>query len=222
MKKLLLLVALVACSAIANAFTMDDIQNWSGTGSNRSALILQWPDTTTKALAFGYKYDGTTATGAEMIQAICAANTRLQYVGSESTWGLYITGFKYDVNNNGSFDDAEDLVASGWSTSAYWAYYLGTSFDSSTWSYSGVGCSSRTLSDGTVDAWTFGGNGWREIEAAPAATATGVASEVADKTVATVAYYNLQGVQSAEPFSGVNVVVTTYTDGSRSTAKIVK
>ena len=89
-----------------------------------------------------------------------------------------------------------------------------------------MGCGSRKLADGSVDGWAFGtGSGftWKELEAAPAKTATGVADAVAEKAVAGVKYYNLQGVESAEPFSGVNIVVTTYTDGSHSTAKqIVK
>ncbi|MBR1543289.1 MAG: leucine-rich repeat domain-containing protein [Muribaculaceae bacterium] len=42
------------------------------------------------------------------------------------------------------------------------------------------------------------------------------------KTVAGVRYFNLLGVESAEPFRGVNVVVTTYTDGSREARKVVR
>lgn len=42
------------------------------------------------------------------------------------------------------------------------------------------------------------------------------------KTVRQVRYYNLAGIESSEPFDGINVVVTTYTDGSKSTAKILK
>lgn len=44
----------------------------------------------------------------------------------------------------------------------------------------------------------------------------------ATKTVASVAYYNLSGQQSAQPVDGVNIVVTTYTDGTRTTAKVIK
>lgn len=42
------------------------------------------------------------------------------------------------------------------------------------------------------------------------------------KTVRQVRYYNLAGIEGSEPFDGINVVVTTYTDGSKSTAKILK
>jgi hypothetical protein len=44
----------------------------------------------------------------------------------------------------------------------------------------------------------------------------------AAKSVARVDYYNLAGQQSAQPVNGVNIVVTTYTDGTTSTAKVVK
>ena len=51
---------------------------------------------------------------------------------------------------------------------------------------------------------------------------TGVEDVNAEKTVAGVTYYNLLGVSSDRPFEGVNVVVTTYTDGTKSSKKIVK
>ena len=44
----------------------------------------------------------------------------------------------------------------------------------------------------------------------------------AGKTVASVNYYNLAGQMSAQPVDGVNIVVTTYTDGTRTTAKVIK
>ena len=51
---------------------------------------------------------------------------------------------------------------------------------------------------------------------------TGVEDVDAVKTVVGVTYYNLFGVSSDRPFEGVNVVVTTYTDGTKSSKKIVK
>ncbi len=42
------------------------------------------------------------------------------------------------------------------------------------------------------------------------------------KNVSSVSYVNLAGMVSDKPFSGVNVVVTTYTDGTTSTTKVVK
>ena len=43
-----------------------------------------------------------------------------------------------------------------------------------------------------------------------------------EKAVKEVKYVNLLGVESNEPFQGVNVVVTTYEDGTKSAQKIVK
>ena len=51
---------------------------------------------------------------------------------------------------------------------------------------------------------------------------TAVEDVNADKAVASVAYYNLAGQQTMQPVDGVNIVVTTYTDGSTTTAKVIK
>ena len=51
---------------------------------------------------------------------------------------------------------------------------------------------------------------------------TGVENINADKQVAGVRYINVAGQESDTPFTGVNIVVTTYTDGTTSTVKVVK
>lgn len=42
------------------------------------------------------------------------------------------------------------------------------------------------------------------------------------KVVDSVRYYNLMGQESKSPFEGINIVVTRYTDGSSSTAKVLR
>lgn len=42
------------------------------------------------------------------------------------------------------------------------------------------------------------------------------------KTVKSVRYYNVAGIESNKPFDGMNIVVKTYTDGTTSTAKVIK
>ena len=42
------------------------------------------------------------------------------------------------------------------------------------------------------------------------------------KSIANVTYFNLAGQMSAQPVDGVNIVVTTYTDGTSTTSKVVK
>ena len=51
---------------------------------------------------------------------------------------------------------------------------------------------------------------------------TSVHGVYADKQVEDVIYYNMMGQSSSTPFSGVNVMVTRYTDGSYSTVKVHK
>ena len=53
-------------------------------------------------------------------------------------------------------------------------------------------------------------------------TWTAVVEKNAPKTVVGVSYYNLMGVESKKPFDGVNIVVTRYSDGSTSTAKVLR
>ncbi|MDO4511141.1 MAG: hypothetical protein Q4B68_04900 [Bacteroidales bacterium] len=43
-----------------------------------------------------------------------------------------------------------------------------------------------------------------------------------NKTVASVKYVNLQGQESATPFQGVNIKVSTFTDGSSAAVKVMK
>ena len=45
---------------------------------------------------------------------------------------------------------------------------------------------------------------------------------ISAKAVAGVKYYNLAGVESNKPFNGINIAVTTYTDGTTSTTKVIK
>ena len=42
------------------------------------------------------------------------------------------------------------------------------------------------------------------------------------RNVISVKYYNMAGIESDQPFDGVNIVVTRYTDGSTSTTKVMK
>ena len=50
-------------------------------------------------------------------------------------------------------------------------------------------------------------------------TITGIDSISTGEQVQSVRYYNLQGMASAEAFSGMNIVVTTYTSGRVTTEK---
>ena len=51
---------------------------------------------------------------------------------------------------------------------------------------------------------------------------TGINELINGKQVVDVQYVNTLGMQSSEPFDGVNIVITRYSDGSTSTSKVVK
>ena len=90
-------------------FTFDMIESWSGEGSKRAALVIQWNDDTEEnALVFGYRWDGL-ATGADMIRAVVADNPQLygliQYTNVSSPTdplgGYTINGFGWDRDGDG-------------------------------------------------------------------------------------------------------------------------
>ena len=47
-------------------------------------------------------------------------------------------------------------------------------------------------------------------------------NDINSKAVAGVKYVNIAGMESDKPFDGVNIVVTTYTDGTKSAVKVIK
>lgn len=42
------------------------------------------------------------------------------------------------------------------------------------------------------------------------------------RTVVSTRYYNLMGISSDKPFDGINIIVTTYSDGSRTSKKVLR
>ncbi|HUC86175.1 MAG TPA: hypothetical protein VL970_13345, partial [Candidatus Acidoferrales bacterium] len=93
------------------AISLDDIQLWTGSGTNSAALVIEWsvPQSLTyssvpvpvadKTLVWGYHFNGT-ATGTQMLQAILATDPKL-YVVADETYGTYVEGIGYNLNGNG-------------------------------------------------------------------------------------------------------------------------
>jgi len=120
----------LASAGVANAqtFGFNDITNWTGTGSNEAAMIIQWNsplvlnNTSVPApsqnleLAFGYKFNGTTNAGA-MMDAILAHNPNL-----------------YAINSGGSYNAAYQFVPTG-STFAMGAYIYGIGYHTDSGAY---------------------------------------------------------------------------------------
>ncbi len=137
-----------------------------------------------ESLAWGYRWDGE-ASGEDMLRAVLASDARLfAKLGASSPSGVATYGFGYDLDNDSEFGitdsaifnldgiaisgppddpppaamatDSEDLYAEGWFT-GFWRYGLsnGNPFLDGGWTNSGVGMSSRTLTDGDWDSWAF-------------------------------------------------------------------
>lgn len=64
------------------SFAASDILYWVGEGSNEVVLAVNWADT---ALAWGYRFNGESATVTNMMDAITAADPRFSY--SLNSWG---------------------------------------------------------------------------------------------------------------------------------------
>ena len=97
------------------ALSLDDIQFWTGTGTNRAVMLIEWkaPEVLNstevmspiihKTLAWGYRWDGE-SNASEMFNAIVANDPQLFGVLSPDTgYGSMIMGLGYDLNNNKIF-----------------------------------------------------------------------------------------------------------------------
>ena len=161
------------------------IKYYVGEGSKTSVLVIRWNDGRgAENLVWGYKWeDAAKATGDAMLRAIAKADPRFyMLVYGDTQYGSAIGGFGFDLNGNRNiglkkgdeekkadeeglihtsaydFDDytaidATDHWASGW-YSGYWSYYTAGNLTEEP-DYSSVGASSRILTDGSLDLWSF-------------------------------------------------------------------
>jgi len=63
---------------------------------------------------------------------------------------------------------------------------------------------------------------WETFETVTLTNPTAVEELNVNRVETGKAYYNLQGMQSSEPFDGLNIVVTSYSDGTTSTSKVMR
>lgn len=163
----------------------DSIQRWVGKGLNRSALVVKWDDGKggNTNLVWGYRWSSAAqGTGEAMLRAIAAADPNFYMLLNGTTqYGAAIGGIGYDLNGNGvksilkgdsvcvltngvygtslyDFDsfsspDHYDHWRAGW-YNGYWSYWTADAVGDD-YGYSGVGASSRTLSNGSIDGWSY-------------------------------------------------------------------
>jgi len=161
MKKLSIIALLVVATAFGHAqtFSFDQIVNWTGTGSNEAAMLIDWQDGTMyPALVWGYRWDGT-ATGEQMLLAIEAADPDLMveittYSFGDAVTALGFNGSAYGPNGPGSHYESGFAVG----TPGFWAYYLGSGTSYPAWQESATGAGDRTLSNDDWDGWSWSAN----------------------------------------------------------------
>jgi hypothetical protein len=114
------------------AIALDDIPLWTGSGTNRAALVIQWnsPElfnnssvaapVANKTMVWGYHFNGP-ATATQMLQAVLAADPKL-YVVADATYGTFIESIGYNLDGNGvigvSDGTAANVFTNGFLTSA--------------------------------------------------------------------------------------------------------
>jgi hypothetical protein len=132
--------------------SFDDIKFWVGTGANRAALVIDWQDGTSPALAWGYRWDGS-ATGEAMVNAIALADPRLEVETVLYSIGPAVVGWRYGTAYRNGFEPGDP---------GYWGYYLAEgdghspgSPGTSAWSFASEGYGTRVLSNGSWDGWSY-------------------------------------------------------------------
>lgn len=163
----------------------DLIEYWVGEGDNMAALVVKWDDGKggNKNLVWGYYWsDEKDGTGEAMLRAVAKDDPRFyMLVYGNTQYGAAIGGMGYDLNGNGNislmnggtsyaltdgicstakydFDswtsnDTQDHWCAGW-YNGYWSYWVTDGVDKA-FEYSGLGASSRKLTDGCIDGWSF-------------------------------------------------------------------
>lgn len=175
---LLAAVGLTGLSIASHALTLDDITTWTGTGTNRAGLVIDWADGSVP-VAFGYRFDGS-VTGEDMFRAIASDQDALYIKTGAFSFGTFTgraifgvgldrdaDGFAIsdatvftngiaetaDSNADGAVStDSDDSYLEGWNT-AYWGYY--TSDGIAPWDFASAGFTDRLLSDGDWDGWSY-------------------------------------------------------------------
>jgi hypothetical protein len=160
----------------------DDIVHWTGSGSNRAALAIDWGDSSAP-LVWGFRFNGT-ATGEDMFKAVVTADPRLFAKVQFFNFGgpsMFVHGIGYDRNAAGfAIDSGDDFGATGLLVSSdyddarsvdpldsyretgfnftppTWSYYGANGFNyPPSWDAASGGATGRILTDLSWDGWRF-------------------------------------------------------------------
>jgi len=112
------------------------IEYWAGSGSNEAVVVI---DFGVDSYAFGYRWDGGTKYGKDLLDAVDAAGSL-----DHTEVGGFLTTLSYGTHVN--------TGQSGW-PSGWWSYFV--SADGKNWVSSDVGFAARELSNGAWDGWAY-------------------------------------------------------------------
>lgn len=162
----------------------EEITYWVGSGDSVAALVVKWSDGKgdDTNLVWGYRWNGT-ATGEQMLNAVAQADPRFyMLVKRDTPYGTAIGGIGFDLDGDGisyilrdttkcpltngvynttayyDFDsytspNAGDHWQAGW-YQGYWSYWVAAATGDD-FAYSQLGASSRMLSNGSIDGWSY-------------------------------------------------------------------
>ena len=110
----LLLIGTLGVKAQTLVQSFDDIQFWTGSGPNRSALMIQWRDQKTpSALVWGFQWSSNTTLDT-MIDTLASESLGLySRIDSDGSMGTAYFGFGFDTGRDGSFGVSGAQNASG-------------------------------------------------------------------------------------------------------------
>jgi hypothetical protein len=166
--------AVTALNAQAVQYGNYELAGLVGSGSSTSVCVFDFGAT---EYAFGYRYDGTTQTGKDMLNAL---NGNFGVTVAYSSWGIPTT-ISYNghaITNDpidGEFTGSPFYYASGGTTVNEWVVpvlvlnYAGGGTGGPTWATSDTGLADRYLVNGSWDGWVQGkfDTNWTGYSAAP-------------------------------------------------------
>jgi len=168
----------------AAGFGFREIEFWTGDGTNRAALVVDWHDGTRRhALAWGYRWDGE-ATARDMWQAVTNADPALSGMLSNTWQGAVLTACTYtrQVRHTGLPPGTaeHDVFHSAYACDHPAGHAPGTTWSHWTLDYTDVyyaaaaartdaGLDTRFLADGSWDAWSRGPAGQARAPGWPSA-----------------------------------------------------
>lgn len=144
MKSLALALVLISPSAFALDFT--GIQNWTGSGANEAALVIDFADSG-PAYAWGYRFDGSVS-GLSMLESIAAADPLLEVELTTFSFGTAVTGLRYGSLARGGFEPGSQ---------GFFGYFTAESTTAlpATWTDSQIGAADRMVADESWDAYAW-------------------------------------------------------------------